>query len=198
MKSNGLKLSLLRAVLVFVAATAWMAACAPDDDHPETVVAAKECATCHESEATAFAAQAISHTERFTCEKCHADDPSGTGPGHRATTPCIECHFQMGHPPLMGASDPGCALCHDPHGTSNLYGIRTKLRLSLDPADTIDFRSLNGKAAYSFAETAEAVGTGVCETCHYRTKYYDSEGRGSAHPTGSCIECHKHGKGFIP
>jgi len=67
---------------------------------------------------------------------------------------------------------------------TNLRHVRTTLATFTANAAGSDF--------------ANGTGSGVCETCHTTTKYYNNTGTGAAHETGVCTTCHTHQAGMVP
>lgn len=187
----------------------------------ESTETAADCSGCHATQAAAFEDNVSSHALLFDCALCHAELRSEPGPGHREVARCAECHSEATHPPRRAANgaasptgaatgqaedDPGCARCHEPHGTSNLYLIRSELRLRDGRSIAIELTNIHGRADGSFAELATAEGgtngrepgTGLCEVCHAATRYYDATGTGEPHHGERCTRCHDHAQAFLP
>jgi hypothetical protein len=106
-----------------------------------------------------------------------------------------------GHPPRSPlrrrrAEIRNCSHCHAVHGSINLAlvpeQVRTRGRLV-----PMRFDSLAGAAPGGFTNP-DAPGTGLCEVCHRRTRFYPSNGAGEPHFTETCTACHDHLVGFEP
>jgi hypothetical protein len=161
------------------------------------------CAGCHADVAAAWG-NASSHSLIYSCADCHADAGTDPGPGHRTAPWCDQCHSEAAHPPDGGwAVDLTCRTCHDPHGSPNLFLVPETIPVDGVPV-SVDFRNTDGYADYSFAEPGEqdggtndrGPGTGLCEVCHDRTRYYDRTGTGAPHYTARCTVCHDHAEAF--
>lgn len=162
------------------------------------VVSDASCATCHPNETAKLAKDNLHHDE-FTgrCSSCHAEASPDPGPGHRLTSACADCHSPSRvttHAPGIGIP---CTQCHDPHGSDNIRLVRDVVRTTIGTDQPIRFTALTGRADGSFA-SASTPGTGLCEVCHTRTRFYRADATGSAHYTTSCIQCHPHEAGFFP
>jgi hypothetical protein len=177
--------------------------------------AASDCAACHALQTAAFDYPS-SHQILFECTSCHEERRSSPGPGHRSVTTCDQCHSEAGHPPARDSGDAtpaadqgstgasSCAVCHDPHGSSNLFLIRGLLELPEGTTVPMFFLDLSGRADWSYAELPASEGgendrepgQGLCEACHTRTRVYNRYGTGAPHFTGRCVDCHDHADGF--
>lgn len=182
------------AVLVLVVWGAGVALASPLDD-------AGVCAACHSNEVGRAVATG-GHAAVLACGSCHADRrPGRTGPRHRSIPKCSSCHDLKGHPGQKG-SGPGrkatrnCLLCHDVHGSTNLNLVRETI-LFRHRALAVELTNDAGTAPGGFTNP-DAPGTGVCETCHRKTKFYRHDGTGAPHLTASCTLCHDHSVHFQP
>jgi predicted CXXCH cytochrome family protein len=163
------------------------------------VVSDASCDSCHAEEALRLAKPNLHH-DRFTgkCSSCHAEVAPEPGPGHRATSPCADCHsaaLVATHVPPGEALD--CVACHEPHGSDNIRLIRDVVRAPDGTEHALRFDDLTGQSDGSFA-SASAPGTGLCEVCHTRTAFYRVDGGGAPHYTADCLTCHPHAAGFLP
>jgi hypothetical protein len=78
-----------------------------------------------------------------------------------------------------------CAGCHDTHGTSNLYSVRTIIN-----GRPISFKSLT---SFYVPTKTNNFYNGLCQACHTKTKYYRNYTSPAVHnPNRNCLECHKH------
>ena len=162
------------------------------------------CTDCHAAEARAWENDS-SHSLIYECEDCHAKESSDTGPGHRATPTCDQCHSEAAHPPAGFDLAITCRTCHDPHGSKNLFLVPATIAVNGEPVP-VDFRNTDGFADYSYAEPGTAdggtndlgPGQGLCEICHDQTRYYNQTGTGSPHYTERCSTCHCHAEAFAP
>jgi predicted CXXCH cytochrome family protein len=163
-----------------------------------------KCSDCHSNLVDNWLSHSSSHSLLFTCEFCHEQKKNTGSAGHMANSECNECHTEVMHFPLISLTRSQCTVCHNPHGSSNLYLIKESIEFDKNPESPVIFHSLAGKGDYSFAELGEdeggkngmARGTGLCEVCHSTTIYYNSSGNGAEHFTERCIDCHKHTLGF--
>jgi predicted CXXCH cytochrome family protein len=165
----------------------------------EPVITDASCGICHTAEAAQLAKPSLHH-EKFqgACSSCHAEVKPEPGPGHRAIAACADCHSAARvaeHvPPNMPIA---CTGCHDPHGSDNIRLMRDVIHTPGGADRPLLFTNLTGRADGSFA-SASAPGTGLCETCHTRTRFYRADGSGAPHYATSCLVCHPHAAGFLP
>ena len=176
--------------------------CALCHDHAagfEPVVTDANCPVCHASEAALLDKPNLHH-DRFAgkCSSCHAEVLAEPGPGHRAISACADCH----NPARVAAHVPpgttiACTQCHEPHGTDNIRLVRDVISTSQGGDRSMLFDDLTGRSDGSFA-SASAPGSGLCEVCHTRTRFYRADATGAAHYTTTCTQCHPHAAGFLP
>ena len=153
----------------------------------------------------------ITFTGSPVCSSCHNPDSahiSGTlGDNVRLTlantnVQCASCHnagktiarFQnmSTHMSVKGAgqdSDFLCKRCHDPHGSTNLSMIRSTIKKGIHATAT--------SFTITYTERVEGLinnttNRGLCQVCHTKTKYYLSGVPETHHPSGNCLDCHKH------
>ncbi|MBI4514824.1 MAG: hypothetical protein HY699_03285, partial [Deltaproteobacteria bacterium] len=156
-----------------------------------------ECGYCHNELAVRLTAAGAHGSFRQGCQRCHtAVLPGEYRPMHESVPRCLDCHREQRthHDPGAGAQDE-CTICHDPHGTGNLFLINERV-LTPSGARTVEFSNDNGLADGSFAD-ASAPGSGICETCHRVTRYFRSDGTGAAHISQPCTNCHTHAAAFV-
>jgi predicted CxxxxCH...CXXCH cytochrome family protein len=78
-----------------------------------------------------------------------------------------------------------CAGCHDTHGTSNLYSVRTVIN-----GRPISFKSLT---SFYVPTKTNNFYNGLCQACHTKTKYYRNYTSPAVHnPNKNCLTCHQH------
>lgn len=162
-----------------------------------------KCLKCHEKTVERWNMRSSSHSMLFTCDFCHEEKKNSGTSGHMTSSGCSECHTEIQHFPLIASQQNQCTVCHEPHGTGNIYLIKEIIVVE-GKQKNIEFYSLEGKADYSFAEPGEdeggkngrGRGSGLCEVCHKNTLYYNNSGSSSPHYTENCIHCHKHTLGF--
>jgi predicted CXXCH cytochrome family protein len=133
------------------------------------------------------------------CTACHDADSahiSGTlGDATRLYLPdnntqCASCHDnttaqQMSTHVLDKNETPTpslCNSCHDPHGTTNAFMIRTVIN-----GVAITFTDTNT----GFVQTS-APYQGLCQVCHTLTNHYRAGQAPDGHPTANCLSCHSH------
>lgn len=149
------------------------------------------CLACHTLEGQAWQ-NPSSHRTLFACTSCHTLLSNKPGPGHAHLPACGDCHSELPHPTASAA----CTGCHDQHGSPNAFLIRATLaRPDGTPAD-VHFTAPEGESADGLVHAGAQAGSGLCETCHTKTKHYLANGQGSAHYTEHCTECHDHQAGF--
>jgi predicted CxxxxCH...CXXCH cytochrome family protein len=80
-----------------------------------------------------------------------------------------------------------CKTCHDPHGTRNIFMLRTTLQ------------GVNGVGRVHLTITdpvngfVNSTGTGLCQVCHSLTNHYRAGvPEGNNHHTSGCLNCHGH------
>jgi predicted CXXCH cytochrome family protein len=176
--------------------------CALCHDHGASfgpVITDASCATCHADEAERLSRPGL-HQQKFggTCSSCHAEASPDPGPGHRATSACADCHSRervATHVP-PGRAIP-CTQCHEPHGSDNVRLVRDVVHTFQGHDQPVEFERLTGRADGSFASESEP-GTGLCEICHTRTRFYRADGGGEPHYAETCVQCHSHAAGFAP
>ena len=172
----------------------------PSDATPTPTNPFGVCADCHE-EIAEHMTETGGHGETgFDCESCHDESLGPPGPGHRNIPACRSCHLeQMTHEPAEEAvgRTTECAVCHNPHGSTNLTLVNTLIEVPQNEVRDVVFSNTAGLADGSFA-SASAPGTGICEICHTSTEFYRSDGSGESHFTATCTVCHTHPQGFEP
>ncbi|HEY3354335.1 MAG TPA: cytochrome c3 family protein [Polyangia bacterium] len=151
------------------------------------------CLGCHWSIGFRWRERPSSHSLTLDCFACHT--PSGPpGPGHVATGGCDRCHSARPHP--AGAA---CTTCHEPHGTSNAFLVRTRLERPDGTEADLHVTAAEGASADGLAHAGvPGAAPGVCETCHTATRFYRRSGDGEPHSTAFCVDCHAHDAGFAP
>ena len=168
---------------------------------PPTVDAAYgQCAFCHKELATRMFLLGGHATLSINCERCHVDDltPGVVGPGHRSVPACVDCHTeQKTHMDPAAGTPQECLVCHNPHGSPNLFLVDEQITDPFLVVHDVVFTNLGGKEDGSFASVSRP-GTGLCEICHTTTAHYRSDGTGSAHFTNTCTVCHTHRAAFAP
>jgi predicted CXXCH cytochrome family protein len=193
-----------RSAMVLLVALA-LAACgtngAPkyEGDAPSAVATYGQCAFCHRALSGHMTATGGHHDLDLKCEACHPDEtPGQVGPGHRAVPACADCHTeQQTHGDPAAGTPLECNVCHTPHGSSNIYLVRTRVETPSEGVHEVEFTNLLGLADGSFASVSDP-GSGLCETCHTTTLYYRSDGGGEPHFPYACFTCHPHAAGFGP
>ena len=88
-------------------------------------------------------------------------------------------------------------MCHDPHGSSNLRLVRSLIDTTFDGVAEVEFTNEEGQGDGGFTSASDP-GSGLCEVCHTRTRYYPNDGSGAEHFTFTCTACHEHTRGFRP
>lgn len=147
---------------------------------------------------------AASYNASRACESCHSTSSahiSGVlGDSMRLTlandnSQCASCHNDPTKVPTAseqnvlshitttgGAATSDCKSCHDPHGTTNLYMVKTTIN-----GKTISFTNLSS----GFVKTV-APFDGLCQVCHTATSHFRSGQAMDGHPTRNCLSCHGH------
>lgn len=157
------------------------------------------CAVCHSGLANHMFDTGGHGSLRVKCERCHKQQLDiDAGPGHRSIPACADCHRdQMTHEDPEAGTKSECLVCHTPHGSVNLFLVRTRILTPEESTVPIVFDNLDGLADGSFASVSDP-GTGVCEVCHTTTRYYRNDGTGEEHFPFTCFTCHPHDDGFAP
>jgi predicted CXXCH cytochrome family protein len=154
------------------------------------------CTLCHAAEGARFV-KPNRHSAMFACGDCHSEVAPAPGEGHRRVAQCVECHDDRQTHAAAGETPQPCGQCHDAHGTENPQLVRERIVTTQGTEHPIRFDNVLGRAEGSFA-SASAPGTGICEVCHTRTRYYRADGSGEPHFDFSCLPCHLHARGFAP
>ena len=154
------------------------------------------CGLCHPAQALRFAKPSLHLSTFGVCSGCHEERAAAAGPGHRRVSACTDCHDTATLAPAGLPAFP-CTQCHDPHGTDNLSLVLEAIPVPQGGTRPIAFDNLLGRTEGSFA-SASAPGTGICEICHTKTRFYRADGSGESHFTFSCLACHPHETGFVP
>ena len=126
-----------------------------------------------------------------TCEACHdATQPHLTGTGNlrlQAGFDCTSCHSTMNT--HQGNS---CLECHDPHGTTNIYMVKS---VTPSYSGTVTFTATTG--ANSYDETDSVNADDICATCHssangttHNNKENTGIHAGGAKTGQDCFTCH--------
>jgi predicted CxxxxCH...CXXCH cytochrome family protein len=120
-----------------------------------------------------------------TCADCHdktAAHLSGSGNLRLKTGfSCTSCHSTM-----VTHQAQACSACHDPHGTGNIYMVKTN---STPFSGSVVFTGKTGTNSYDEADSVN--GDDICATCHTATTHNLANASGPAHNEGNgCIPCH--------
>ena len=188
-----------------------LASCGGDNGQaPE--VGSGDCGGCHGTPAAAWQNDSSHKFIYKECSFCHEEAASAPGEAHRSSPWCDNCHSEVRHPPesvtvvtgIQSLLFPTCMTCHYPMGSKNRYLIRESVLVDAGKQASVDFRTLEGRADYSFAELGKQdggkntrePGSGICEVCHTKTRYYNQAGSGGEHYRVRCSMCHDHAIGF--
>ena len=138
----------------------------------------KVCSSCHDSNAVGHL-DGTSGDDMLLIAAAATCTTSCHGPGGSAVKDGINTHQ---------AKD--CSVCHDPHGTSNIYMINSTSTGNF--SGTVVFNALTG--ANSYDEVDAGNSDDLCATCHtYPTTTHNNKtNEGVAHNEGTdCFTCHK-------
>lgn len=157
------------------------------------------CGFCHNDTAVKASVSSGHGSLSLQCGQCHTQlTANDYGMGHRNVPRCAECHSdQHTHMDPAAGTVFECAVCHTPHGSTNLFLINEQIVTPSGPTRSVQFTNLSGLADGSFASVSHP-GTGVCEICHTTTQFYRSDGSGAVHFPYTCFTCHPHAGGFAP
>jgi hypothetical protein len=156
-------------------------------------------------------------------------NPYGKGDGNllvrdNSDQLCLDCHAIATHSSQAsgkyGSWAVGCRSCHTPHGTTNIFLLRTSITPpavnGYSPAQTVKFSAMTGdsnSASSTLASFVNSDGSGPCQVCHTRTvkpgtttkRWQRGAGTAgnadthysSAAGTRPCTDCHNHLNGFV-
>ncbi len=134
---------------------------------------------------------------------------------------CVDCHALQTHSSQSTSNKYGswgfnCRDCHAPHGTTNIYLVRTSITppafTGPQAARPVKFSATTG-ATSSGAVGAQTFvneldNSGPCQVCHTRTSgpgavaRWRNTGNADTHydstSTSPCTDCHAHSGGFAP
>lgn len=173
--------------------------------HGDFSSGADNCAMCHRGHTAQSSGALLLHPSSATssndfCLSCHDGSRATAVSTHsnRDFTGAVEGQFE-----LM------CVQCHDPHGSSNLFSVRTELRVTLNPLVTtgpVLFTAHYGPNSYDDGVSPD--NTQVCVACHSNPDnpgYPMVNHEGGANHAGlqdytgmSCIACHPHTADALP
>lgn len=182
-----------------------------------TGTATPGCYTCHSSAAQHSPAASATDPFRLGAYATNTNGLCLQAGCH--DTPTIQAHTKA----ITGSTktwpnnyDYKCVDCHDPHGDTNYYMVRSHISAPLTstdatigsdsygtPQDTanitaVTFTALTGNATNSYGVSTAT--NGICEICHNQTKagyYRRGINETNTHNTGTrCTTCHKHSDGF--
>ncbi len=150
-----------------------------------TYTGAPVCNSCH-NPASAHISGVLGDNVRLTlandnsqCASCH-----NTAGKVKSSFANMSTHFTL----KGGTQDMLCKQCHDPHGTTNLSMIRTKMKGSWSNATT--YTVTYTSAVTGFVDTT--TNRGLCQLCHTKTAHYRAGVAETGHPTSGCLDCHAH------
>ncbi len=199
-------------LLWFFALVVALAACGDDEQNATPEPSAQDCAACHAVPAAAWENDSSHKLIYKECGFCHEEATPTPGKGHRLSPWCDSCHSEVRHPPDRVAAEgktrdmpfTTCVTCHYPMGSTNQYLIREEIQVDSGKQASVDFRSLEGRSDAGHAELGadeggenhREPGSGVCETCHTNTRFYNRSGTGDGHYRVRCSRCHDHAIAF--
>jgi predicted CXXCH cytochrome family protein len=164
-----------------------------------------ECVTCHRSHSAQGPNELInfpssSKSSNDFCLSCH----DGTTASAVSTHSNIDAKMK-----IEAQFEVLCVQCHNPHGTSNLFAIRSDVLAKLNPDTTkgpVIFSALTGNntpafpGINSFDDGVSPASSRICVTCHDSATMANNHAGGADHKGGignnytgqSCISCHPH------
>ncbi|WP_160295252.1 CxxxxCH/CxxCH domain-containing protein [Geobacter sp. OR-1] len=154
----------------------------------------KACSSCHNPDSKHFNIPVNGNTKRLIpelqgatnvqCQYCH----NNVSQVPTARFRNVSTHFMpadYGKPTATMA----CTQCHDVHGTTNMFSIRTSISFINSTAQTITFNTISSNTSFVLPN-----GRGLCQVCHTQTKVYRAGVTGQTHNISTnCLKCHKHG-----
>ncbi|OGR29462.1 MAG: hypothetical protein A2005_01680, partial [Desulfuromonadales bacterium GWC2_61_20] len=117
----------------------------------------------------------------------HFDGVSGDDDRLNGGFACTSCHTT-----IVSHRAQSCSTCHDPHGSSNIFMVKSTSALY---SGTVVFAAVTGANSYDEADAAN--GDDICATCHTYsggtlTAHNNKTNEGVAHNEGTnCFTCHK-------
>ena len=153
------------------------------------------CTTCHDNNsahvtgalgATARLQAELTGTFNADCNYCH---------NNAASIPTAGFLNMSTHFTVKGSGQTmACAVCHEPHGTTNLSMIKKIIKNK-----TVSYTISYTDRSADWVDTSSKLG--LCQICHTATKYYQAGVAERNHATTRCFDCHAHnaaGGAFLP
>jgi len=170
--------------------------------HGKSSGANKVCLDCHDPNSAHISSDPNSHAKRLKvellsqpgmknpeCNYCHSNPAIVSNSTYRN----MSTHF-MPNDYGQTSSTMSCYYCHDIHGTSNIYSLRTSLVTPVNSSFknsttwSIDYTDNNLQTSFVLPN-----GRGLCQVCHTQTQFYRAGALGETHnSTINCLTCHKH------
>ncbi len=145
--------------------------------------ASKLCASCHDE------ANRTGHLDGTT-----GDDMRLLAAAATCTTSCHGVGGSAVKDSIVTHKTESCANCHDPHGSSNLYMVKST---SARYAGTVVFTATTGADSYDEVDSgATANYDDICATCHTAATHNNRTDTGvhldaSTHEGEDCFTCHR-------
>lgn len=166
--------------------------------HGKSAGANKDCTACHNQNSAHINTNPAVHDKRLVaelstaglndqCNYCH-NDLARVNNNPKFWT--MSTHFLVKN----GSQAMQCSVCHDAHGTSNIWMVRSKIAFNSTTSWNVSFTNTS-------TGFIQPDNRGICQVCHTKTKFYRSGIPETQHPTRNCGQCHPHnaaGGAFLP
>lgn len=168
--------------------------------YSSAALAKVRCTTCHDATANHIGAGPTEKRLKIAgnglCDSCHTTAANKGLPVTRIDLPAhggstnLFTHYtsaaSLGL--IQNVRSDACAGCHDTHGTTNNYNVRTIIN-----GQAVVYKNVSGLMVT--AKNINNIYNGLCQVCHTKTKYYRNYTSPKAHYTGNCLSCHVHKTG---
>lgn len=152
------------------------------------------CTTCHNASANHIGAGASEKRLKIAgndlCTSCHSTVANKGLPEARIDLPVHGGSVnQFAHYTTVGVTRANeCSGCHDTHGTTNLYNIRTVIN-----GQTVTFNNISTGFIVK-TPNVNGIYNGLCQICHTKGSHFKNNASPNLGHNGAknCLNCHQH------